>query len=428
MPGNVKVVVKKNLVGVVADKPWQALQAAEKLKVTWTPGPALPNQRDFYTYLRNHPGRRDAYSVNSKDVDAKLQGATTRVKATYLHPYQMHGSIGSSCAVADVNGSNATVWSSTQAVYPLRGTTAMVLGLQPQNVRVIYVRGSGCYGLNGSDAVAYDAAILSQAVGKPVRVQLTRKDEMVWGENYGLPFVVDQQAGLDASGNIVAWDYETWSATLGNRPGNNAPGNVASGLLLGFAPQAVAPRAQAPDPHEFRQWQQRGPGVRDWSRRREEQRHRHRRQRARADAYRSIAVPYRAAALAGTAAERVRAGMLLRRDRGAGEGRSGAVPLAAHQRSALERRHHRGGQAGELGYAAVAQGWDAAHRHRQRTRHGVRALRGRQRLRRARRRSRRQPGHRRRSARSGSLSRRMSGRSRARMACATSSKAGRCRD
>jgi CO/xanthine dehydrogenase Mo-binding subunit len=251
MPGNVKVVVKKNLVGVVADKPWQALQAAEKLKVTWTPGPALPRQADFYNYVRNHPGRRDAYSVNSKDVEAKLQGATQRVKATYLHPYQMHGSLGSSCAVADVNGSNATVWSSTQAVYPLRGTTAMVLGLQPQNVRVIYVRGSGCYGLNGSDAVAYDAAILSQAVGKPVRVQLTRKDEMVWGENYGLPFVVDQQAGLDASGNIVAWDYETWSATLGNRPGNNAPGNVASGLLLGFAPQAIQPRAQAPDPQNF---------------------------------------------------------------------------------------------------------------------------------------------------------------------------------
>jgi len=251
MPGNVKVVVKKNLVGVVADKPWQAIQAAEKLKVTWTPGPALPSQRDFYGYLRNHPGRRDALQVNSKDVEAKLQGAATRVKATYLHPYQMHGSLGSSCAVADVKGSNATVWSSTQAVYPLRGTTAMVLGLQPQNVRVIYVRGSGCYGLNGSDAVAYDAAVLSQAVGKPVRVQLTRKDEMVWGENYGLPFVVDQQVGLDAGGNIVAWDYETWSASLGNRPGNNAPGNVASGLLLGFAPQAVQARAQAPDPQNF---------------------------------------------------------------------------------------------------------------------------------------------------------------------------------
>jgi len=136
-----------------------------------------------------------------------------------------------------------------------------VLGLQPQNVRVIYVRGSGCYGLNGSDAVAYDAAGLSQAVGKPVRVQLTRKDEMMWGENYGLPFVVDQQVGLDANGNIVAWDYETWSATLGNRPGNNAPGNVASGLLLGFAPQAVQPRA-GPRPAELRQREQRRARIR----------------------------------------------------------------------------------------------------------------------------------------------------------------------
>jgi CO/xanthine dehydrogenase Mo-binding subunit len=248
LPGSVKVVVKKNWVGVVADKPWQAIQAAETLKVTWTPGTGLPSQHDFYSYMRNHPGKRDAYSVNSKDVDTKLTGATTRIKATYLHPYQMHGSIGSSCAVADVKGDNATIWSATQAVYPLRSTSAMVLGLQPQNVRVIYARGSGCYGLNGADGVSYDAALLSQAVGKPVRVQLTRKDEMVWGENYGLPFAVDQEVGLDATGKIVAWHYETWSATLGNRPGNNAPGNVASGLLAGFAPAAVAPRANAPDP------------------------------------------------------------------------------------------------------------------------------------------------------------------------------------
>ena len=247
LAANVKVVVKKNWVGVVADKPWQAIKAAETLKVNWTPGPNLPSQRDFERYMRNHPGRRDAYSVNSKDVDAKLAGAARRVTATYQHPYQMHGSMGSSCAVADVKDGNATIWSPTQAVYPLRSSSAMVLGMQPQNVRVIYVRGSGCYGLNGADSVSYDAAILSQAVGKPVRVQLSRKDEMAWGENYGLPFVVDQRAGIDAAGNIVAWDYETWSATFGNRPGNNAPGNVASGMLAGFPPAAVAARANAPD-------------------------------------------------------------------------------------------------------------------------------------------------------------------------------------
>ena len=176
--------MKKNWVGVVADKPWQAIQAAEKLKVTWTPGTGLPSQRDFYNYMRNHPGKRDTYAVNSKDVDTKLTGATTRIKATYLHPYQMHGSIGSSCAVADVKGNNATIWSATQAVYPLRSTSAMVLGLEPQNIRVIYARGSGCYGLNGADGVSMTRRC-SQAVGKPVRVQLSRKDEMAWGENMG---------------------------------------------------------------------------------------------------------------------------------------------------------------------------------------------------------------------------------------------------
>ncbi len=119
----------------------------------------------------------------------------------------MHGSVGTSCAVADVQADKATIWSATQAVWPMRNTAATVLGLKPESVRVIYTRGSGCYGINGADTVSYDAALLSQAVGKPVRVQLTRKDEMAW-ENYGLPFLIDQRAGVDASGTIVAWDYE----------------------------------------------------------------------------------------------------------------------------------------------------------------------------------------------------------------------------
>jgi len=93
--------------------------------------------------------------------------------------------------------------------------------------------------------VSYDAAVLSQAVGRPVRVQYTRKDEMAWGENYGLPFVIDQRAGLGPSGDIVAWDFESWSASLGNRPGSTTPGNVAPGMLLGFEPARVQ-RTTAP--------------------------------------------------------------------------------------------------------------------------------------------------------------------------------------
>ena len=250
LPGVVKVVVKKNFLGVVAEKPWQAIQAANKLKAVWAPGSGLPKHSEIHDYLRNKKPTRDTYAVNSKDVDEKLANAAKVIKATYLYPYQMHGSIGSSCAVADVQNGKATVWSASQAVYPLRSTVAMVLGLQPENVHIIFKMGSGCYGCNGADTVSYDAALLSQAVARPVRVQLTRKDEMAW-ENYGLAFVIDQRIGVDQKGTIIAWDYEAWSPTLGNRPGMTNPGNVVSGFLAGFPPATFAARTPAPDPTNF---------------------------------------------------------------------------------------------------------------------------------------------------------------------------------
>jgi CO/xanthine dehydrogenase Mo-binding subunit len=162
----------------------------------------------------------------------------------------MHGSIGTACAVADVQSDKATIWSASQAVHPLKTSTAQILGVRPDSVRVIFRMGSGCYGINGADTVSYDAALLSQAVGKPVRVQLTRKDEMAW-ENYGFAFVIDQRVGLGADGTIVAWDQESWSPTMGGRPGANNPGNVVTGLLAGFEPAAFTPRSPAPDPTGF---------------------------------------------------------------------------------------------------------------------------------------------------------------------------------
>jgi nicotinate dehydrogenase subunit B len=249
LPGLVKVVVKKDFVGVVAQKPWQAMQAASKLKVGWTTGTGLPDHAGFYDHLRNQKPTRDTLMVDSKDVEQKLGEASAVVKSTYYHPYQMHGSMGSSCAVADVQGDKATIWSPTQGVWYQKSTAAMVLGLKPENLHVIFRRGSGCYGLNGADTVTYDAALLSQAVGKPVRVQLTRKDEMAW-ENYGNAFVMEERAGLDAQGNIVAWDHEAWSPALGNRPGPGTPGNVITGMLAGFQPDAFTPRAAA-EPRGF---------------------------------------------------------------------------------------------------------------------------------------------------------------------------------
>ena len=121
----------------------------------------------------------------------------------------------------------------------------MLLGLAPDRVRVVYVRGSGCYGINGADTVSYDAAVLSQAVARPVRVQLSRKDEMAW-ENYGNLFVIDQRIGLDAAGTIIAWDYEAWSAGRGGRPGYATPGNVVTGHLLGMEPRPWCPERRRP--------------------------------------------------------------------------------------------------------------------------------------------------------------------------------------
>ena len=239
MPGLVKVVTRKNFVGVVAEKPWQAIQAAEKLKVSWTPGAGLPKQSEFYERLRQQPSR-DMKLLDSKDTQQALASAASVHKSTYYHPYQMHGSVGSSCAVADVQSDKAIIYSPTQGVWYQKTASAMITGLKPENVHVIFRRGSGCYGLNGADTVTYDAVVLSQAVGKPVRVQLSRKDEMAW-ENYGNAWVIEERAGLDAKGNIIAWEHESWTPALGNRPGPSTPGNVITGMLIGYPPAPFTP-------------------------------------------------------------------------------------------------------------------------------------------------------------------------------------------
>ncbi len=240
VPGIIQVVVRKNFVGVVAEKQWQAAQAAEKLKVTWKLGPALPPQNDFYEYIRRRPSRATML-VNSNDVDEKLKTAAKVLQASYVYPYQAHGSIGSSCAVADVRADRATIWSPTQSVYPTQHGISALTGLPLEKVRVIFVRGSGCYGLNAADTVSYDAALLSQAVRRPVRVQLTRKDEFI-SENYGSSCVIEQRAAIDAKDTITAWDCESWSASRGGRPGYDQPGNVMTGMLVGFDPETVKPQ------------------------------------------------------------------------------------------------------------------------------------------------------------------------------------------
>jgi CO/xanthine dehydrogenase Mo-binding subunit len=245
LPGNVRVVQVSNFVGVVADKQYQALFAAQRPGlVTWSGGDVLPDQQGLYDWMRQQPSR-DSYTVLSDDVDQRFGDAANIIAATYLTPFQMHGSVGASAAVADVQGSGpngrATIWSATQGVYPQRDSVAVVLGIPQENVRVIFVEGSGCYGINGADTVSYDAALLSQADGNPVRVQLTRQDEMASGENYGPAYAIDLRAGLDDQGTIIVWDYNAWTLSKGNRPTAQAPGNIITGALAGFPTPPLVP-------------------------------------------------------------------------------------------------------------------------------------------------------------------------------------------
>ena len=244
LPGFVKLVTKGDFVAVVAQREEQAIAAAQALKVTWKDRSQLPDQAALYDTLAKAKVDNTRVIQNRGDVDGAIAGAARVMQATYSYPYQAHASIGPSCAVADVHDGVCEVWSPTQGVYQLRGAIATALNLQPQNVRVNYMEGSGCYGINGADDVSLGAALISQAVGKPVRLQFMRADEISF-ENYGTPMVMTLKAGLDGAGRVVGWDYKGWTANRGGRPG--PPANLPTGVAAGFQ-ESAPPKSPPPSP------------------------------------------------------------------------------------------------------------------------------------------------------------------------------------
>jgi nicotinate dehydrogenase subunit B len=232
IPGLVKVVRKGNFVGVVCQREEQAIRAARDLKVAWQQAQALPAISELSDALRKIPSD-DRSPANIGDVEAAFSGAAKTFKATYQWPYQLHASMGPSCAVADVKGDTATIWSATQGAHQLRPTIAQLLGISPANVRVIYIEAAGCYGHNAADDAAADAALLSQAAGKPVRVQWMRADEHGW-EPLGPAMVMEVRGGLDQQGNVVAWDFHGWTPTHSSRP-NGSAGSLFAGSLVGMS-------------------------------------------------------------------------------------------------------------------------------------------------------------------------------------------------
>jgi nicotinate dehydrogenase subunit B len=204
-----RVVRLKNFLGVVAETEWAAIQAAKELKVTWSDWAKLPTMENLYSYVRAAPSLEDAVVAKTGDAAKALAGAPRPLSASYTTAVQTHGSIGPSCAVADVKDGSATVWSGTQGPNVVRAALADALDIPPENVRVIAFDASGCYGRNGSDMATVDAALMSQLVGSPVRVQWMRHDEHGWDPK-GPATVHQLHGGLDAKGAIVGWDHEAW--------------------------------------------------------------------------------------------------------------------------------------------------------------------------------------------------------------------------
>ncbi|MCC6610950.1 MAG: xanthine dehydrogenase family protein molybdopterin-binding subunit [Burkholderiales bacterium] len=220
MPGVVAVVRDGSFLGVLAEREEVAVKAAQALaqRATWDERDTLPAGDALAQWLRSAPRETNVVEEHAFDV----RPACT-YSATYSRPFTAHAAIGLSCALAQWRGTESVaIWTHSQGVYNLRTDLAKVLGLAADGVAVTHVEGAGCYGHNPADDAALDAALLARAaLGRPVRLQWTREDELAWAP-YGPAMIVDLSAGLDASGNIVRWTLENYSNGHTLRPGRGS--------------------------------------------------------------------------------------------------------------------------------------------------------------------------------------------------------------
>ncbi|MGH6861944.1 MAG: xanthine dehydrogenase family protein molybdopterin-binding subunit, partial [Phyllobacterium sp.] len=229
IPGVLSVVRDGNFLAVVAEKEFQAITAMRAMTAgaRWREEPLLPDQDQLPAFLE--ASAREVGTVAS--VGAPSASGVKTLSAQFSRSYQMHGSIGPSAAVALLENGMMTVWTHTQGVYPDRSAIAEMLGMPDEKVRCIHVEGSGCYGHNGADDAAADAALIARALpGRPVRVQWMRDQEHLW-EPYGPGMLTRSTAALDAGGKIVDWHYDLWSNSHSTRPGS--AGSLLAGRLMG---------------------------------------------------------------------------------------------------------------------------------------------------------------------------------------------------
>jgi CO/xanthine dehydrogenase Mo-binding subunit len=236
IPGFVKTIVKANFVGVVAENEWAAIQAAKALKVTWTPPKqAFPEQKDLYAYMRSTPVKASKETLKRGDAAAALSSAAKKVEASYEFPFQSHATMGPGCAVADVHTDGiTTVWSGGQKPHDLQKGYAELLRVPVDTVRVVWEEDAGSYGRPGFEDTGADAVLLSEAAGRPVRVQWMREDMTAWGTK-GPAVLCDLSAALDMRGEATAVQFTSRAFSGGEthfRPGD--AGNYLGAQLTGI--------------------------------------------------------------------------------------------------------------------------------------------------------------------------------------------------
>jgi nicotinate dehydrogenase subunit B len=228
LPGIIAIVRDGSFVGVLAEREEHAIQARERLiaGAKWREQDSLPDPAALDRVLTSLPAKPETISQKGTPPAS----AAKTLEARYTRPFIAHASIGPSCAIAQLSDGAYTVWSHSQGVFPLRRDLAKVLGVGEDKLHVIHMEGAGCYGHNGADDAALDAALLARASGgRPVKVQWMRDDEFQW-EPYGTAMVTAAKAALDDKGLIADWQFEVWSPTHSTRPGQRG----GSGLLAGW--------------------------------------------------------------------------------------------------------------------------------------------------------------------------------------------------
>jgi len=232
-----RVVREKGFLAVVAPKEWDAVRAAQMLKVQWSEAKdPFPPMEKLHEHIRTAGTLKREEPVKKGDLEAAFKGAARVIEAEYEWPFQSHASMGPGCAVADVRKDGATVWTGSQKPHFGRDGVARLLGLPPEKVHAIWVMGPGSYGRNDAGDALMDATLLSKLTGKPVRVQGMRRDGM-WDPK-GPASVHRGRAALDASGKVIGYDFTSRGFSRVNIATNESdPRDSLAGMELGMPPK-----------------------------------------------------------------------------------------------------------------------------------------------------------------------------------------------